>query len=116
MSPPGALPETPPVPAGEPAAPRGRFGRRRRLALVSGLAILAAAVGIYGVTRDSQTPPPDRAEVGKIASDAVTKRIEDLQSAPAPSAVAFQQILPSLVEIETENTARRVAAEGSAPA
>ena len=112
MSPPGALPETPPVPAGEPAAPRGRFGRRRWLALVSGLAILAAAVGIYGVTRDSSPPPLDGAQVGKIASDAVTKGIEDLQTAPAPSAVAFQQILPSLVEIETENTAEEGGGRG----
>ena len=112
MSPPGALPDAPPVPAGEPAAPRGRFGRRHWLALASGLAIVVAAVG--DLRRDPRLAPPplDRAQVGKIASDAVTKGIEDLQSAPAPSAVAFQQILPSLVEIETETTS----AEGEARA
>ena len=106
MSPSGAPPDPPSVPAGEPVAPRGRLGRRHRLAFASGLAILAVAVGIYALTRDSPTPPLDRADVGKIASDAVKKGIEDLESAPAHSAVAFQQILPSLVEIETESSSQ----------
>ena len=71
---------------------------------LTGLLVLLVLVagGIYAATRDSSPPPLDRAQVGKIASDAVKKAIEDLQSAPAPSAVAYQQILPSLVEIETE--------------
>ncbi len=48
MSPSGALPDPPPVQAGEPAAPRGRFGRRHWLVLASAIAIGVVAVGIYG--------------------------------------------------------------------
>ena len=59
---------------------------------------------LFAATRDSSPPPLDRAQVGAIASDVVKKAIESAQSAPAPSAVAYQQILPSLVEIETETT------------
>ena len=57
---------------------------------------------LFAATRDSSPPPLDRAQVGAIASDVAKKAIEKAQSAPAPSALAYQQILPSLVEIETE--------------
>ena len=104
----GARPDTPPVPADEPPSRGGRFGRRRRVWL-TGLIVLVVLVGggIYAATRDSSPPPLDQAQVSTIASGVVKKAIENLQSAPAPSAVAYQQILPSLVEIETERASRR---------
>jgi S1-C subfamily serine protease len=68
------------------------------------LAVLAGG-GLYAATRDSSPPPLDQAQVSTIASSVVKKAIENLQSAPAPSAIAYQQILPSLVEIETERAA-----------
>jgi S1-C subfamily serine protease len=102
VSPSGVLPETPPVPADEQPARRGRVGRRHRVALLAAVAVVIVAGWIYVATRGSSTPPLDKAQVGTIASGVVKKAIEDLQSAPASSAAAYQQILPSLVEIETE--------------
>ena len=85
----GVSPEPPPVPAGEPPRARGRFGRRHRHRARGRLAaIVVAGRRIYVATRDSSPPPLDQAQVGKIASDVVEKAIEDLQSAPATSAVA----------------------------
>ena len=86
---------------------------------LTGSIVLVVLLGgaLFAATRDSSPPPLDRAQVGAIASDVVKKAIESAQSAPAPSAVAYQQILPSLVEIETERApppATRPAA--SAPA
>ena len=68
--------------------------------------------GLYAATRDSSPPPLDQAQVSTIASGVVKKAIENLQSAPAPSAVAYQQILPSLVEIETERASDERRASG----
>lgn len=51
--------------------------------------------------RSESAAPLDSAQVGTIASDVVGDAIEDLRSAPATSAVVYQQILPSLVQIET---------------
>ena len=104
MSPSGAPGQTPPVPPDESQARRSRFGRRRLLAL--SLVILAAfvAIGVVVATRDS-SPPLDEAQARTIASGVVKKAIEDLQSQPATSAVVYQQILPSLVEIEAEHPA-----------
>jgi S1-C subfamily serine protease len=72
--------------------------------------LVLVAGGLYAATRDSSPPPLDQAQVSTIASGVVKKAIENLQSAPAPSAVAYQQILPSLVEIETE----RASSDGDA--
>jgi len=71
---------------------------------LTGLIVLVVLLGggLYAATRDSSPPPLDQADVNKIASNVAKKAIENLQSAPAQSAVAYQQILPSLVEIETE--------------
>ena len=106
MSSSGARPDTPPEPVEDPPSRGGRFGRRRR-AWLTGLIVLFVVVagGLYAATRDSSPPPLDQAQVSTIASGVVKKAIENLQSAPAPSAVAYQQILPSLVEIETERPA-----------
>ena len=79
---------------------------------LSGSIVVVVLLGgaLFAATRDSSPPPLDRAQVGAIASDVAKKAIEKAQSAPAPSAVAYQQILPSLVEIETE----RVSSTGDA--
>jgi S1-C subfamily serine protease len=82
-------------------APAGsrRIGPRLRLALIAGAALVVSG-GIYVATRDTSPPPLDKAEVGTIASDAAGKAIEELESKPPASATVYQQILPSLVEIE----------------
>ena len=103
MSASGASPETSSAPSDEPPQRGGGFVRRRRVWL-TGLIVLVVLLGggLYAATRDSSPPPLDQADVNKIASNVAKKAIENLQSAPAQSAVAYQQILPSLVEIETE--------------
>jgi S1-C subfamily serine protease len=103
MSASGDLPDTPPIPAADETARRGRFGRRHQLGLLGALAVVVAVVaGVVLLTRDSSPPPINQAQASKIASDAVKKGIDDLESRPAASATAYQQILPSLVEIETD--------------
>lgn len=80
-------------------ARRVRIGPRFRLALIAGAALVVSG-GIYVATRDTSPPPLDKAEVGTIASDVVGKAIENLESKPPASATVYQQILPSLVQIE----------------
>lgn len=87
----------------EAPARRGRIGPRLRLALIAiaiAVAVLGVLAGTYLVMHDSSPPPLDRSAVGAIASDVVGKAIEDLESRPPPAATVYQQILPSLVEIE----------------
>jgi S1-C subfamily serine protease len=71
------------------------------MAAVAALIVTGIVVG----TRDSQ-PPLDESQARTIASGVVKKAIEDLQSQPATSAAVYQQILPSLVEIEAEHPGR----------
>lgn len=84
----------------EGPAQAGRFRGRIRLAAA---AVVAAGALLLIVTlvRDAPAPALDRAQIGTIASDVVGEAIDDLRSAPATSAVVYQQILPSLVQIET---------------
>jgi len=91
-----------------PAAPEDRpnhwerLGRRARVAIVAGaVAAIALVVGVALATRDDPEPALERADVGTIASDVVEEAIDDLRSEPATSAVVYQQILPSLVQIQT---------------
>ncbi len=68
---------------------------------IAATVVTAVALCVVGLaTRGPSTPPLERAEVGSIASGVVEKAIEDLREAPATSAVVYQQILPSLVQIE----------------
>jgi S1-C subfamily serine protease len=101
MTPSGA--QSPVPPPDEPPARSRRAGLGwHRLALAAAVAALAAAVIAFVlVTRDS-APAVDEAKVGTIASAVTKKAIEDLQAQPATSATVYQQILPSLVEIEAE--------------
>jgi S1-C subfamily serine protease len=95
------------TPGGTVAAPdeaparSGRIGPRFRLA-VAAVAALALLGGLHVATRDTSPPPLDRAEAGAIASDVVGKAIEDLQSKPPAAATVYQQILPSLVQVEAK--------------
>ena len=90
-----------------PAAPdRPSAGGRRshRRILIGIAAILATAVVVATtalLASDSSEPAVERADVGAIASGVVEKAIEDLREAPPTSALVYQQILPSLVQIET---------------
>ena len=83
-----------------------RLGRRGRLA-AAGLAaaIVAAVVAVVLLAGGDETPALDRAAVGEIASETVTKALEDERALPAASAVVYQQILPSLVRITTREEA-----------
>jgi S1-C subfamily serine protease len=81
-----------------PAGSRS-IGPRLRLALIVGAALVVSG-GIYVATRDTSPPPLDKAEVGTIASDVTGKAIEKLESKPPAAATVYQQILPSIVEIE----------------
>ena len=96
-----------------PAAPelppdrRPRLGRRARVAVVAVLAT-AVVLGVAVVATRGPSQPALRADdVRPIASDVVEKAIEDERAAPATSAVVYQQILPSLVQIQTSSPSAR---------
>jgi S1-C subfamily serine protease len=94
-----------------PSAPDQPPGRRwassRRARVVGAIVAAAVALGVVVglATRGPSEPPLRTGDVGAIASGVVDKAIEDLRSAPATSAVVYQQILPSLVQIETRGPA-----------
>jgi S1-C subfamily serine protease len=96
------------APSAAPTEPlrRGRFSQSRAaLAALVGAAVVVAAMVVHQVTSDPSEPALRRAEVAPIASRVVEKAIEDLRAAPATSAVVYQQILPSLVQIEARRGA-----------
>ena len=64
------------------------------------LVVVALTGGLYLVTRDSGPAPPTQAQVAAIAGKVTKDAIDDLSSAPARSAVVYQTILPSLVEVQ----------------
>ena len=92
--------QPPPAASDDPSGTRDGRSRRGLLAVAAVLAVGLVVGGIVVATRDEQQPL-DRAEVGSIASETVKKAIKDHEAAPATSAAVFQQILPSVVEIET---------------
>ena len=102
--------EASPAAPDEPPGRRGRLGRRARLGIAAFLVAAAVLVVVAVATRGPSEPALERADVGAIASDVVGKAIEDLRSAPATSVAVYQQILPSLVQIE----ARRRSSSGDA--
>jgi S1-C subfamily serine protease len=105
-----ASPESGEATPAPPDRPPGRIARLSRRARFAILAIVAAAVvlGVVGLmSRGPSQPPLERGDVGTIASGVVDKAIEDLRAAPPASAVVYQQILPSLVEIEADQPGRR---------
>jgi len=92
------------VPAAhEPTGRSRRVGRRGLIALAA-VAVAAVGAGVIVLvlaTRDSPRPL-DRAEAGTIASGVVDEAMKDLRAEPATSVAVYQQILPSIVAIETE--------------
>jgi S1-C subfamily serine protease len=98
-------------PADDPPARGVRVGRRVVLALAA--LVLAGAVigGVLLATRD-EPRPLDRAEAATIASGVVDEAVEDLRNEPALSAVAYEQILPSIVAVETLRAAPTGRGEG----
>ena len=94
----------------EPSERRARV--RRRVFALGGAAFVGVVLfALVLATRDSPRPL-DRTEAGTIASGVVEKAIEDLGRKPATSAVVYQQILPSIVAIETKSTSPRGHGEG----
>jgi S1-C subfamily serine protease len=92
--------EAPPAAPDQPPGRRGRLGRRAWLGIAASLVAAVVLVVVGLETRGPSEPALERADVGAIASDVVGKAIEDLRSAPATSVAVYQQILPSLVQIE----------------
>jgi hypothetical protein len=99
----GATPSAPDQPPGR------RWPSSRRARIVATIVAAAVALGVVVglATRGPSEPALQRGDVGAIASGVVDKAIEDLRSAPATSAVVYQQILPSLVQIETRSAESR---------
>ena len=96
--------EATPAPPDEPPARRGRPSRRVLIAIAAILAIGGRARGRRASPRAARRSPRSSvATSGSIASGVVDKAIEDERSAPATSAVVYQQILPSLVQIQTSS-------------
>lgn len=62
--------------------------------------------------RDSGPAPLERSEVGTIASGIVEDAVDELRSAPPASAVVYDQILPSLVQIQARGDGPGKAAGG----
>lgn len=89
----------------EPSERRVRVGWRV-LALAGAAFVGVVLTAVVLVARDSPRPL-DRTEAGTIASGVVEKAIEDLGRKPATSAVVYQQILPSIVAIETKSASPR---------
>ncbi len=99
--------EATPAASDEPPGRRGRVGRRARIAIAATL-VTAVALGVVALTTLGESEPAlERADVGTIASGVVKKAIEDLRAAPATSAVVYQQILPSLVQIQATRPSSR---------
>jgi S1-C subfamily serine protease len=74
--------------------------------------VVVAVAVVVALATTGSPEPLDPTEVGTIASDVVAKAIKDQQAAPATSAVVYQQILPSLVTIETESAETKGEGEG----
>jgi S1-C subfamily serine protease len=94
----------PAIPSDDPVAARGWWPQRGRLLLAGIGAGVVLAVGVYAAARDSAPAPLDGTQVGSIASDAVAKAIDDLQTQPPPAVAVYEQILPSLVEIQADRS------------
>jgi S1-C subfamily serine protease len=103
-------PVTPVAHEPEPSERRGRVGRR--VFALGGAAFVGVVLtAVVLATRDSPRPL-DRTEARTIASGVVENAIDDLGRKPATSAVVYEQILPSIVAIETKSGSPRGRSEG----
>jgi S1-C subfamily serine protease len=84
---------------------------RRVIALAGAALVGVVLTAVVLATRDSPSTL-DRTEARTIASGVVEDAIEDLGRKPATSAVVYQQILPSIVAIETKGASARGHSEG----
>jgi S1-C subfamily serine protease len=95
-----------------PSARRGRPSRRVLIGIAAILATVIVVVIVAVVTSGPSEPAVQRADAGAIASDVVDKAIDDLRAEPATSVLVYQQILPSLVQIEARAPLSRGAGAG----
>ena len=86
----------------------------RRVAAVGALFVVALAIWLF------RSPAPDRPSreevsgmVSKAVGAAVSDAKRDVASAPASSALAFRRVLPSVVFITTDETAKPETADAS---
>ena len=99
--------EATPAASVPPSPRRGRPSRRVLIGIAAILATVVAVAIVAVVTSGPSEPAVQRADVGAIASDVVDKAIEDLRAEPATSVLVYQQILPSLVQIEARSPESR---------
>jgi S1-C subfamily serine protease len=98
--------------AHEPEPPERRLRGGRRVFALVGAAFVAVVLSAVVLATRHSPPPLDRTEARTIASGVVEKAIEDLGRKPATSAAVYEQILPSIVAIETKSASRRGHGEG----
>ena len=103
-------PATPVAHEPEPSERRGRVGRR--VFVLGGAAFVGVVLTAVVLAAKDSPRPLDRTDARTIASGVVEKAIDDLGRKPATSAVVYQQILPSIVAIETKSASRRGHGEG----
>ena len=93
-------------PETEDDRPGGAAPSRRRRAIV-GVLVLAGVVALAAVVAGRGDNPADapltRAEVAAVVTSAVGKAIDELRNAPSPAVAAYQNILPSLVVIQSQH-------------
>jgi S1-C subfamily serine protease len=105
--------ESPAAPfAHEPEQSERRVRGGWRVFAVVGAAFVAVVLSAVVLAARDSPRPLDRTEAGTIASGVVEKAIEDLGRKPATSAVVYQEILPSIVAIETKSASPRGHGEG----
>lgn len=99
--------------AHEPEQPGRRVRGGWRVFALGGAAFVAVVLAaVVLATRYSPPTPLDRTEARTIASGVVEKAIDDLGRKPATSAVVYEEILPSIVAIETKSASGRGHGQG----
>ena len=86
--------------AGPPAEP-ARAGRRRWVFLALLVVVVAAAVVL--LQSRPGTPALTQRDVDRAVDERVSKALEEQQSAPPVASVVYQTVLPSLVQVVTQD-------------
>jgi S1-C subfamily serine protease len=87
--------------------PGGPDRRRTLLAAAAAALVTGLVVAVIVLATTGSRTPLDRAQVGRIASQVTQNAIKDERAAPANSAVVYQEIVPSVVLIETRGPATK---------